>query len=135
MSQANLELMREVNASTNAGDWEALLSFFDPGAEWRDLAHASDAPEAVRGRDAIRTLVNQWTDVYEDFGADVREYIDADPWVICDARWYGRGRDSGVSIDLRQADAYELDSGLIVRAVLGYPDAQTALDAVTRTRP
>ena len=75
-------------------------------------------------------FINLWLQAFEQFGIEVFEYLDADPWVVCDVRWFAEGRGSAVGVDLRQADAYELMDGKIIRAVLAYPDAATALTAV-----
>jgi ketosteroid isomerase-like protein len=132
MSQENVEIVRRANTLANAGERESVLALLDPHAEWCDLAHAPDTPDVVRGIDAIRSIWQQWTIAFDEFGADVYEYIDAHPWVVCDVRWHGKGRGSGLSIDLRQADAYELQHGKIVRVVLAYPDVAAALKAVGR---
>ena len=85
MSQQTVEVIRSFMASPNAGDWDAMFAWFAPDVELRDLQHAPDVPEVLRGTDAINHLVANWTDVYDEFGAEVYEYIDVHPWVICDA--------------------------------------------------
>jgi|SRR5438270_13469659 len=121
MSQASIETMRSINALMNAGDMVAAAEFFCADAEWRDLAHAPDTPEVLVGIEAILAAAEQWTQVFDEFKADVYEYIDAHPWVVCDTRWYGHGRGSAVNVNLRQADAYEFKRGKVARAVLAYP--------------
>jgi ketosteroid isomerase-like protein len=133
MSRENVEVVRRANALGNAGEYESFFEVFDRDIEFRDLQHAPDLPELIRGLDALREMAANWTEVYDEFRAEIREYIDAHPWVICDARWYGRGKGSDVEIDLRVADVYEVRDGKIVRAIIGYPDPATALKAV-RTR-
>ena len=77
-----------------------------------------------------RALLALWTEAFDEFRAEVLEYRDADPWVICDTRWRGRGRDSDMRVDVRVADAYEIKNGKITRVVFGYLDVATALKAV-----
>jgi ketosteroid isomerase-like protein len=132
MSQENIEVVRAFMASPNAGDWDSMFAWFTPDVELRDLAHAPDVPEALRGPDAIRRVVAGWIETYDEFRTEVFEYIDADPWVICDTRWYGTGKGSGMAIDQRVADAYEVKDGKIVRALMSSPDVATALQAVGR---
>jgi ketosteroid isomerase-like protein len=84
----------------------------------------------LRGREAIRLVVAGWIEAYDDFRTEVYEYVDADPWVICDTRWHGKGKGSEMPIDQRVADAYEVKDGKIARAVMSYPDVATALAAV-----
>ena len=64
-----------------------------------------------------------------DFSADVDEYIDAGDVVITSVRWRGEGKESGLSIDNRQYDAFEFRDGKVVKAVLGYRSRAEALEA------
>lgn len=130
MSQENVEIVRRANALFRAGDLEGLIELYHPDAQWRDLQHAPDTPEAVQGRSAIYALWTQWLGTFDDFTVDVHDFIDAHPWVICPSRWYGTGKQSGATIDIRVADAIEVRDGKIVRIVLGYADTATALKAV-----
>jgi ketosteroid isomerase-like protein len=130
MSQANVEVIRSFMASPSTGEWDAMFAWFAPNVELRDLQHAPDVPEVLTGPEAIRLVVSSWRESYDDFRAEVYEYVDADPWVICDTRWYGLGRGSGMPIEQRVADAYEVKDGKIVRAIMSNPDVATALEAV-----
>jgi ketosteroid isomerase-like protein len=130
MSQANVEILRRCVELLNVGDWDALFELYHPDVhvEFRDLQSPPDMPEVLQGREALRRVVAHWTEPYDEFGAEVYEYIDAHPWVICDTRSHGTGKGSDV-IDLHFADAYEVMDGKIVRAIVGYPDVATALEA------
>lgn len=130
MSQENVELVRRVNALANAGEWDAVFELYHPDIEFRDLQHAPDMPEVFRGRAEGRLVVENWTAAYDEFAAEIYEYIDAPPWVVCDTRWHGKGRGSDVPIDGRAADAYEVRDAVVVRVILGYADVATALKAV-----
>jgi ketosteroid isomerase-like protein len=132
MSRENVEVIRSVIASFNAGDLDAAAELFHPDAVWRDLSHAPDTPEVLVGVKAILAVAEQWAQAFDGFGAEVYEYIEAHPWVICDTRWFGKGRGSAAGVEIRQADAYELKGGRVARAVLAYPNAATALEAVGR---
>jgi ketosteroid isomerase-like protein len=135
MSHDNVETVTRIIASFNAGDVGAAAELFLPDAEWRDLSHAPDTPEMLVGVEAILAVAELWAQAFDEFGAEVYEYIDAHPWVICDTRWYGTGRGSAVGVEIRQADAYELKGGKVARAVLAYPDTATALSAAGRVAP
>jgi ketosteroid isomerase-like protein len=87
-------------------------------------------PEVLRGTEAIRRVVAGWIETYDEFRTEVFEDVDADPWVICDTRWYGTGKGSGMAIEQRVADAYEVKDGKIVPAFMSYPDVARALEAV-----
>jgi hypothetical protein len=61
---------------------------------------------------------------------EVHEYIDADPWVVCDVHWHATGKGSDVPIDWRVAEAYEFKDGKVVRSLFGFPNVAAALEAV-----
>ena len=132
MSRQNVQILSRCAELLNVGDWDALFEMYaaDVQVEFRDLRPAPDTPEVLRGREAFRRVVAHWSEPYDEFGAEVYEYLDADPWVICDTRWHSKGRGAEAPIDLHFADAYEVKDGKITRAILGYPDVATALEAV-----
>ena len=86
MSDENVQVIRGLNALVNAGRGAAAVKLFHPEAEFCDLAHAPDTPEVLHGVDAILAAFEQWTQVFDEFEAEIYEYVDADPWVICDTR-------------------------------------------------
>src|SRR2546421_9471791 len=130
MSQENVELVRRGNALFNAGDWDAAFALWHADAEYRDLQHGPDMPEVVDGHDGLRRMAALWAEVYDEFGAEVYEYVDADPWVVCDTRWYGIGKGSDVRTEVHVADAFRVSEGKIALAIMSYPDVATALTAV-----
>jgi len=130
MSQENVEIVRRITASFNAGDMVAVAKLFHPAAEWRDLSHAPDTPEVLAGVDAIIAAGGQWAQVFDDFCAEVYEYIDADPWVICVNRWHGEGKGSGLEVEVRSFDAFDVRDGKIVRSFGGCTSLAAVKDAI-----
>ncbi len=119
--------MRQANALLNAGDWESMFALYHPEAELRGIQHAPDVPEMMYGQEGARALIGQWIEALDELGAEVYTHLDVEPWVVCDTRWYGKGKGSDVPIELRAVDAYVVKDGQVVRAVLGYADVATAL--------
>ena len=129
MSEENVGVVRRAIAAFNSGDDRALSDVYAPDAELRDLANAPDQASVLRGRDAIQAARDLWTAAFDEFRADVEEYTEAGDAVICATRWYGRGKGSGVSIDVHQFDLYLLRDGQIVSATLGFRTKDEALEA------
>jgi len=132
MATQNVRLLRRCAELLNVGDWDALSELYDADVEveLRDLQPPPDMPEVLRGREGIRSIVAHWTAPYDEFGAEVYEYVDADPWVVCDTRWYRKSKSSDSPFEVRFADAYEVKRGKIQHAIIGFRDVKTALDAV-----
>jgi ketosteroid isomerase-like protein len=84
----------------------------------------------VKGHAAIREVWTLWSAAFDEFRADVDEYIDRGDVVICAVHWLGKGKGSGLSVDTHQFDVYDLHDGRIVRARLGFGSQAEALDAV-----
>jgi ketosteroid isomerase-like protein len=130
MSPKNVQILGRCAELLNVGDWDALFELYHPDVEveFRDVQPPPDIPEVLRGREGVRRVVDHWTAPYDEFGAEVYQYIDADPWVICDTRWHGKSKGSDLPTDVRFADAYEVEGGKIRRAIIGYADVATALE-------
>ncbi len=127
MSQENVEILRAGNTLLNEGNFDALFASYHDDVEFCDLRSAADTAEVLTGVEAVQDLLVGWSEAWADFGAEVYEYIDTDPWVICDTRWYGTGRESSVPIDIRQVDVFEFRDGEIIRVTLGYATKAEAL--------
>ena len=134
MSAENVEIVRSAIALFNAGDFEAGLDVAHPDVVFRDLQNAPDLPEVLEGRDSLARVLAHWLDVYDEFRVEVHDYVDADPWVIADVRWYGKGKGSDLSVDVRQVDMCRVRDGQIVEWIAGYPDMTTAIEAAGSSR-
>ena len=132
MSQENVEIAMRATAAFNRRDVDAALHFFSRDAELRDLANAPDQTSAVKGIDAIREAWTLWAGAFDELRADIEEWTDVGDAVIGAAHWQGRGKASGMSIDVRQFDIYEFRDGQIVRATLGLKSKEEALEARVR---
>ena len=129
VSEENVELVRRANAALNRGDIEGALSNYTEGAEIRDLRSAPDQPLIASGKEAIMAIWGEWNAAFQELRADIDEWIEAGDCVIVHVHWRGTGRESGLAIDTRQYDLFEVREGRIVRGVLGYASKAEALDA------
>jgi ketosteroid isomerase-like protein len=126
----NVELARRANAAFNARDLDGFMEVLAADAELSDLANAPDQQSTIKGREAILAAWALWEDAFEDLRAEIEEYTALGDFVICDAHWVGRGKGSGISIDVRQFDVFEYRDGKCVSAILGLKSRQEARKAV-----
>jgi len=130
MSRENVEIVRRSMEAFNRRDRDAILAYYHPDAELQDLQHAPDAPGRLIGIDAIRAYWTQWDDAFDDFTAEIEECLDVGTYVLTATRWRGKGKDSGLEIDLRAVEVVEFADGKIARLTSGYSNKDEALKAM-----
>jgi ketosteroid isomerase-like protein len=134
MSSENVETLRRANDAFKRGEKDRALANYHPDVEWRDLQHAPDTPERVLGVDALQTIWEQWEQAFDEFSAEISEFIDAGDFVVAVTHWLATGKESGLALDLRTADVFEFADGKIIGVTVGYPDKQAAIEAVGLAR-
>jgi ketosteroid isomerase-like protein len=129
MSQENVEIIRRGWNSWLRGDMDALVSEWDPDVVW-DTSHFRDWPESnYRGVGGIRRFLTEWLEVWGDYEIDVEEVLAApDGRVVSLFTHHGKGRQSGVPMDLEMAQIATLRNGKVVR-LENYDDRREALEA------
>ena len=110
MSEENVEIVRKAVEAYARGDLDAALTNADPGIVWNPVEEA-----ATQGHDAIRANLERWETDWEDYEATPEEYIDAGDQVLVTIHWSGRGRGSGVQVDIRTYNVYTLRTAKVIR--------------------
>ena len=128
MSQENVELVRRANEAFNRGDIEEVLTYYAEDAEFEDLMNAPDLPRVVRGIQGVRQVLMTWAQAFDEFRAEIAEYIDLEHHVVCVTDYYGKSRD-GLTIQLRTGDLVEIRDGKFVRVTISYESSEEALAA------
>ena len=106
----NVEIARKGVEAYARGDLDTALASVDPDIIWNPVEEA-----ATQGHDAIRANLERWETDFEDFEATPEEYIDAGDQVLVTIHWSGRGRGSGVQVDIRTYNLYTFRDGKVIR--------------------
>ncbi|MFL5887383.1 MAG: nuclear transport factor 2 family protein [Thermoleophilaceae bacterium] len=131
MSQANVELLRQANAAFNRGDIDAFLGLCTDDLVVEDLNNAPDLPPVVHGKKQARRVFAAWTDAFDGFVGEIEEYLDVDErHVGALVRYRGTQRSTGLEVQFRAVDMWEVRGSKLARGTLAYPDREAALDAV-----
>ena len=96
MSQQNVDVGRRTFEARNKRDWEALRALIAPDCEFDISRSKCLSPGVYRGHEAARRMFEEYSEVFEEFGWEPEEFIDAGDAVVVPARFYSRGRGSGV---------------------------------------
>jgi ketosteroid isomerase-like protein len=118
MSQENVELVREATDAVNRHDFDAFVALLSPDVVWESRS-GSPFPgfrDVYRGRPEVREWVAQAFEVIEDVHTEVEEITDLgdDRLLIAFVRT-GRGKGSGVPVELRDWWVVWFAEGLITR--------------------
>jgi uncharacterized protein len=110
MSQANVDLLRKVFALYEREGVGAGIEYFAEDVVWNA---ADEAPQ--HGPDEVIAYMQRWESEWEELRTVVEELLDAGDKVLATVHFSGRGRASGIEVDARMYEVYELRGGKIVR--------------------
>jgi ketosteroid isomerase-like protein len=132
MSEENVEIVRRMYDAAAHRDADVVLALYDPGVEvdmsrapCRDLV----GERFYHGHDGLRNFYREWHDAWETVESDVEELIDAGERVVSVETTRGRGRESGVAVELHQCGIWTIRGGKIVRVEWLDATREEALEA------
>jgi ketosteroid isomerase-like protein len=127
MSEENVGLVRRTQEAFLGSEPESALAYFAPDVVY----DARERPDGKiwYGRDGLRRAMLEWSEVWEDWEVGTEGYLEAgaDKVLIL---WHerGRGRGSGVPMELRGASLVTVCEGRIVHVRL-FVNREAALEA------
>jgi ketosteroid isomerase-like protein len=120
MSQENVEVVRRLYETSARRDSAAVLALYDPEVVI-DVTHGAVGEVAGRtvhhGHEGLRTFFRAWYEAWERVEPDLRELLDTGEHVVSIETTRGRGRASGVEVELQQCGVWTIRDGKIVRVV------------------
>jgi ketosteroid isomerase-like protein len=105
MRDEDVEAVRDGYRAWNRG--EAMSDLVAPDIEWHP---GPDAPEAGEhtGRESFVAFVTSWREAFDDFRLEPEEIVTVGDHVIVVVRQSGRGRGSGVELDIRTVHVWTI---------------------------
>lgn len=100
MSQENVEAIHSAFEAFNRGDIEGVLSRCD---EHIVITQPPDLPGAAPqqyGHSGVIEAFGIWPEQWDDFRIEILRTVDADDYVVVTARTSGRGKQSGVAVEM-----------------------------------
>lgn len=122
--------MRGAYDAFNRGGAEGILTFLDPEVEWNEAELPARRSGIYRGHAGVRRLMKENAALWDDIEVEVDDVIEAgEDRVVAFIRAKGRGRNTGVGVELAGAQVWTLrdGKGLSVRFHL---EREAALEAV-----
>ena len=126
MTEANVEALQQGYEALNRGDLSVVLELLDPDLEWHE---PGDSPEAGthRGRDSFERFFRSWIDSFDEFRVEPVRVVERGKDLVAVVHQSGRGRASGVEIEIRLAHVWTVEDGRAVRwEAIANPDEALA---------
>ena len=115
MSQETLEVIRRGYDLWNSGRIDDWAEIFHPEIEFRPSGAMPGLQPVYRGREGIRQLMADLTEALEGFQAEPRELVERGEFVGAVLRFTGKGRGSGVPVEMTFHHAFGFRDGLVNR--------------------
>jgi ketosteroid isomerase-like protein len=114
MSQENVEIVRRMYEAWNRSGGVPQFEWIDPEIEV-DVPAGGLLEGTYRGHAGFSKLLESFWDAFEEHRIEIEESIPAGDHVLLTVHYYGRGKTSGVEVDLRDWHVWTLRDGKAVR--------------------
>ena len=129
MSQENVEVVRRLWNAAERRDDQAVYALYDPAIVWETgNTGPLDAGGHYRGHAGVRQFFRDWLEAFGAYSAHAETFIEAGDQVIVCYRVSGRGKESGIDIEMLRWNVYGIKEGLVVR-VESFATEAEALEA------
>ena len=117
MSRENVEIVRGQYEAMNRRDWASVMAHYDDDVVLVVYMGLNDG--TFNGREAVGAWFGDWFVSFgKDYQFEIEEVLSAGDRVFVVQRHQGRGRTSGIDVELTNACIFSLSGGKIVRLEL-----------------
>jgi ketosteroid isomerase-like protein len=128
MSAPTVEIVRQAYEAFNRNGRDAMLPYLQPDIEWDESELPARRPGVYHGHEGVTRLLNENAALWEDITVAIDELHEgADDQVVAFIRVTGKGRNTGVDVELASAQVWAIRDGKAARVRL-YLDRQEALE-------
>jgi ketosteroid isomerase-like protein len=128
MSQENVEMARRLYGFWQDRDYAAREPMVHPDLVV-DLSRNIFNPAVFHGVDGFRQAVEQIDEMWDEFTVEPEEFTDLGDKVVVASKISGRGRGSGVTVEMPLFAVMEFREGKLSRMIGGLRDRAAALEA------
>jgi ketosteroid isomerase-like protein len=112
---SNVDLVRTLFDDFNRGDFEAAFAKIAEDVEWGAPPDMPDTGGAYHGHEGVVTGFGRFMGAWERIDVDLEDVIERDGRVVVQTHWRGRSKGTGIEVDQRVAQLYELSDGRVTR--------------------
>jgi uncharacterized protein len=129
MPTSNVEALKEIYDHWGAGDYDFVPTIYADDFEWGWSADFPDIAGVYRDPETPNPRLRSWLGPWERWICNVEGYVEQGDTVIVLTHYRGRGKGSGVEVDVEGAHVWRMRDGQAVRLEV-FADRRAALDSV-----
>jgi len=129
MSQENVELLQRAYEYWNTDEADQWLALFHPDIEFIPSGVFPGLDPVYRGHAGMARFRDEMLEAWEHFHIDTTKFLDRGEFLGVELRFRGKGKTSGVEVDLNFHHGVRIRDGLIYR-LSSNEDLDEALEAV-----
>jgi ketosteroid isomerase-like protein len=114
----NLDLVRSIHAALDRGAYgEGVVEMFDPAIVLDNSTLPGLLSGVYHGQDRVRQFAEEWRASFETktYRNLAETFIDAGGVIVVGHRVSGRGKASGVAVEMHRWSVYRIRNGLVIR--------------------
>jgi uncharacterized protein len=132
MSRENVEIVRNAFAAYERGDMEAVLRLIDEDIVITQVSDMPDFPAQQHGHRGVLEAFEVWPEQWDDFRVEILRIAAAPTGkVIATVRTRGRGKQSGIEVDMEFSFVFTIRDAKITEWQL-FVQENEALEAAAR---
>jgi uncharacterized protein len=129
MALGNADLIRPIYEEWGRGNWRPRFEVYDPEMEWGWSDEFPGLGGVYRDARDPNPRLQMWLSEWENWRAEADEYLEVGDQVVVLARYYGRGKGSGIELEQEGAHVFQLRDGKVVRLEI-FATRKRALESV-----
>ncbi len=114
MSQGNVEIVRAAFDASNRDDMQAVLRLCDEDIVVTQPMELPGASPHQRGHGGVLEAFSIWPDQWDEYHIEILRMADRGDYVAVTARTGGRGKQSGVEVEMDFSFVFSVREGKIV---------------------
>jgi ketosteroid isomerase-like protein len=114
MSQENVQLVQAAFQAFEDGDMEAVLRLCDENIQITQAAELVGASQTQHGHAGVIEAFAIWPDLWDDYHVEILRMADVGDAVMVTTINRGRGKDSGVPVEMPFSFVFSIRAGRIV---------------------
>lgn len=112
---SNVEALRPVYEEWGRGNWAPRFDVYSDDMEWGWSDEFPGLAGVYRDPELPNRRLLEWLGEWEDWRCEAEEFLTNGEFVVVLARYTGRGKESGVSVDTEGAHVWQLRDGKVIR--------------------